>query len=39
MTHLCARLSETAPTWGKLVAPWAEYVARDLVGHDISIEE
>jgi len=30
MTHLCARLSETAPTWGKLVAPWAEYVARTL---------
>jgi CRISPR-associated endonuclease Cas1 len=30
MTHLCARLSETAPTWGKLVAPWAEYVARIL---------
>lgn len=30
MTHLCARLSETAPTWGKLIAPWAEYVARTL---------
>jgi CRISPR-associated endonuclease Cas1 len=30
MTQLCARLSETAPTWGKLVAPWAEYVARTL---------
>jgi len=30
MSHLCARLSETAPTWGKLVAPWAEYVARTL---------
>jgi hypothetical protein len=29
-SHLCARLSETAPTWGKLVAPWAEYVARTL---------
>ena len=28
--HLCARLSETGPTWGKLVAPWAEYVARTL---------
>lgn len=27
---LCAKLSETAPTWGKLVAPWAEYVARAL---------
>jgi CRISPR-associated endonuclease Cas1 len=30
MTHLCAWLSETAPTWGKLIAPWAEYVARTL---------
>src|SRR5262249_1751552 len=30
MSHLCAKLSETAPTWGKLVAPWAEYVARTL---------
>jgi len=30
MSHLCTRLSETAPTWGKLVAPWAEYVARTL---------
>jgi CRISPR-associated endonuclease Cas1 len=30
MTRLCARLSETAPTWGKLVAPWAEHVARTL---------
>ena len=30
MTHLCAWLSETAPTWGKLIAPWAEYVARSL---------
>jgi CRISPR-associated endonuclease Cas1 len=29
-SHLCTRLSETAPTWGKLVAPWAEYVARTL---------
>ena len=27
---LTARLSETAPTWGKLVAPWAEYVAQTL---------
>lgn len=25
-----AKLSETAHTWGKLVAPWAEYVARTL---------
>jgi len=30
MSHLCARLAETSPTWGKLVAPWAEYVARTL---------
>jgi CRISPR-associated endonuclease Cas1 len=30
MSHLCAKLSETAPTWGKLVAPWAEYVAHAL---------
>lgn len=30
MSHLCAKLSQTAPTWGKLVAPWAEYVARML---------
>jgi len=27
MSRLCSKLSETAPTWGKLVAPWAEYVA------------
>ena len=30
MSGLCTKLSETAPTWGKLVAPWAEYVARTL---------
>jgi CRISPR-associated endonuclease Cas1 len=30
MSNICARLAETAPTWGKLVAPWAEYVARTL---------
>jgi CRISPR-associated endonuclease Cas1 len=29
-SHLCAQLCETAPTWGKLIAPWAEYVARTL---------
>ena len=23
MSHLCAKLSQTAPVWGKLVAPWA----------------
>jgi len=28
MSSLCAMLSETAPTWAKLVAPWAEFVAR-----------
>jgi CRISPR-associated endonuclease Cas1 len=27
-SSLCSKLSETAPTWGRLVAPWAEYVAR-----------
>jgi CRISPR-associated endonuclease Cas1 len=27
---LCSKLSDTAPTWGKLIAPWAEYVARTL---------
>ncbi len=30
MADLCVKLSQTAPTWGKLVAPWAEYVARAL---------
>jgi CRISPR-associated endonuclease Cas1 len=30
MSHLCTKLSETAPVWGRLVAPWAEYVARAL---------
>jgi len=30
MSALCAKLTETASTWGKLVAPWAEYVARTL---------
>ena len=29
-SKLCAKLSETASVWGKLVAPWAEYVARAL---------
>jgi CRISPR-associated endonuclease Cas1 len=29
-SRLCSQLSETAPTWGRLVAPWAEYVARAL---------
>lgn len=30
-SHLCARLCETAPAWGRLVAPWAEKVARMLL--------
>jgi CRISPR-associated endonuclease Cas1 len=30
MSRLCSQLSETVPTWGRLVAPWAEYVARSL---------
>jgi CRISPR-associated endonuclease Cas1 len=30
MSGLCSQLSETAPTWGKLVAPWAEFVAQKL---------
>jgi CRISPR-associated endonuclease Cas1 len=30
MSRLCSQLSETAPTWGKMVAPWAEYVTRSL---------
>jgi CRISPR-associated endonuclease Cas1 len=30
MSHFCAKLSETAPTWGRLVAPWAEHVTRTL---------
>jgi len=35
MSHFCEKLSETAPTWGKLVAPWAEYVARTLWGSTV----
>jgi CRISPR-associated endonuclease Cas1 len=27
---LCRKLSETAPTWARLVAPWAEFVAHSL---------
>ena len=30
MSHFCAKLSPTAAAWGKLIAPWAEYVARTL---------
>jgi CRISPR-associated endonuclease Cas1 len=29
-SNLCSKLWETAPTWGRLVAPWAEYVAHSL---------
>jgi CRISPR-associated protein Cas1 len=29
-SNLCSKLSETAPAWGRLVAPWAEYVAHSL---------
>jgi CRISPR-associated endonuclease Cas1 len=29
-SSLCSKLSETAPTWRRLVAPWVEYVARAL---------
>jgi CRISPR-associated protein Cas1 len=29
-SHVCSKLSETAPTWAKLVAPWAEYIAHML---------
>jgi CRISPR-associated endonuclease Cas1 len=31
MSALCSQLSETAPTWGKLIAPWAEFVAHSLL--------
>jgi CRISPR associated protein Cas1 len=30
MAPMCIKLSETAGVWKKLVAPWAEYVARIL---------
>jgi CRISPR-associated endonuclease Cas1 len=30
MGAFTAKLSETAPTWGKLVAPWTEWVAQTL---------
>lgn len=32
MASLANKLSETAPTWRKFVAPWAEYIARELWG-------
>jgi CRISPR associated protein Cas1 len=30
MSPMCSRLSYTTSAWGKLIAPWAEYVARTL---------
>jgi hypothetical protein len=30
MSSFASELSKTAPTWGRLVAPWAEYVAHAL---------
>src|SRR6266446_7293088 len=30
MSQICTKLSSTVSVWGKLVAPWAEYVARTL---------
>lgn len=30
MPGLCSQLSETAPTWGKLISSWAEFVAQTL---------
>jgi hypothetical protein len=30
MSQICTHLSGTAPAWGKLIAPWAEYVAQTL---------
>jgi CRISPR-associated endonuclease Cas1 len=30
MSQICTKLSRTVSVWGKLVAPWAEYVARTL---------
>src|SRR6185503_15165606 len=27
---LCSKLSETAPTWRRLIAPWAEFVMHQL---------
>jgi hypothetical protein len=30
MSKICTKLSGTASVWGKLVAPWAEYVAQTL---------
>jgi CRISPR-associated endonuclease Cas1 len=30
MARMCTHLGGTAPAWGKLIAPWAEYVAQTL---------
>ncbi len=30
MSQMCTHLGGTTPAWGKLIAPWAEYVARTL---------
>jgi CRISPR-associated endonuclease Cas1 len=30
MSQLCSKLSGTTSVWAKLIAPWAEYVAREL---------
>jgi hypothetical protein len=30
MSQMCTHLGETSSSWGKLIAPWAEYVARTL---------
>jgi hypothetical protein len=30
MSQMCTHLGGTAPAWAKLIAPWAEYVARTL---------
>jgi hypothetical protein len=29
---LCSKLSETAPTWAKLIGPWSEFIAHRLYG-------
>jgi hypothetical protein len=39
MSQLCIRLSETASVWGKLVAPWAEFLARALSAGTKSVRE
>jgi CRISPR-associated endonuclease Cas1 len=39
MSQLCTKLSGTISVWGKLVAPWAEYVARALSAGTKSVRE